>query len=275
MVKNTTEEKELQAYSSLLLGYDVDFKNPKTFNEKLNWMKLFDRNPLYHKLVDKYEVKQYVEEVIGPEYVVPCYGVWNNFDEIDFSTLPNEFVIKSTHYGAPVVVKDKSKMNYKELKDIFIEQSKTSGYKTNYEWVYKDLQPRILIEKYLDDRSSNNVLQDYKFWCFNGIPRIMYLTVKDTNAYENFYDMDFKELDINHGFPRRKPEFSKPDTFDEMKELAAKLATGIPFVRVDFYSIEGKIYFGEYTFYDWAGIHPFDNYEMDLALGHLIKLPNE
>lgn len=270
---NTTEERELQTYASLLLGYDVDLKNPRTFNEKLTWLKLFGRNELYHKMVDKYEVKSIVANAIGEDYVVPCYGVWENFDDIDFTKLPNQFVVKSTHYGAPVVVKDKSKLDIDKLRDIIIAQSTESGYKANFEWVYKDVKPRIIVDKYLDDHSCNNVLQDYKFWCFNGTPRVMYLTVKDTDVYENFYDMDFNILNINHGFPRRIPEFSRPENFEKMKVLAAKLSAGTPFVRVDFYSVNGHIYFGEFTFYDWGGVHPFINKQQDLEIGKMLELP--
>lgn len=267
------EKCALTAYASYLLGYNVDIKHPKTFNEKLTWLKLNDRNEEYHKLVDKYEVKRIVSAKIGAEHVVPCLGVWDNFDEIDFSKMPTQFVIKSTHYGAPVIVKDKSKMDIPSIRGIIKSQATKSGYGANYEWVYKDVRPRVLIDKYLEDNSGNSVLQDYKFWCFNGAPLYMYMTVKDQNIYENFYDMDFNAVDINHGFPRHSPEFKKPGPFDKMKEFAKILSKGIPFVRVDFFVVEGNIYFGEMTFYDWAGTHPFINYEQDLFLGSLIDLP--
>ncbi|MBQ8779842.1 MAG: glycosyl transferase [Alistipes sp.] len=270
-----TEEERLQAYFSFLLGYDVDLKNPRTFNEKLSWMKLYDHNPLYHTLVDKYDVKAYVAELIGQEYVVPCYGVWNSFDDIDFSTLPDQFVIKSTHYGAPIVVKDKSTFDIERAREVVLQQSKESGYINNYEWVYKDVPARVIIDKFLNDHTDNKVLQDYKFWCFNGEPKYMYLTVKDDDIYENFYDMDFTPVDINHGFARRKPEFKRPEKFEEMKQLATKLSKGIPFVRVDFFFVDGQIYFGEYTFYDWGGTHPFANYNQDLMIGNLLNLPKK
>lgn len=272
IMRNASEDKALQAYASLLLGYNVDLKNPKTFNEKLTWLKLNDRNPFYHKLVDKYEVKKIVAEKIGAEHVVPCYGVWDKFDDIDFDALPSQFVIKCTHYGAPIVVKDKSEFDIERAREIIEGQYRRNGYSTNFEWVYKDVTPRVLVDKFLDDHSDNNVLQDYKFWCFNGEPRMMYLTVKDTEIYENFYDMSFAPVDISHGFARRNPEFKKPSNFDEMASLAGTLSSGIPFVRIDFFSVNDVVYFGEYTFYDWAGTHPFASYEQDRLLGSMIDI---
>lgn len=135
------------------------------------------------------------------------------------------------------------------------------------------IPPRVLVDKYLDDNTGNE-LRDFKFWCFNGTPQVMYMTIKGKNIYENFYDMDFNPVDINHGFPRHKPEFERPLLFDKMKELAAILSNCIPFVRVDFFCVGGQIYFGEYTFYDWAGIHPFVSYVQDLKIGSWLKLPN-
>lgn len=150
-----------------------------------------------------------------------------------------------------------------------------SSLKSNYyllgrEWPYKDIKPRILAEKYLDDHSGKE-LTDYKFWCFNGVPKFMYITNKSDDVFENFYDMDFNPVDINHGFRRMSPEFNKPQRFDEMKNLAAKLSSGIPFVRIDFFYLDDKIYFGEFTFYDHAGLRPFSDIKMDVDLGKLLK----
>lgn len=164
-------------------------------------------------------------------------------------------------------------MNLSQIEKVLTKQAKTSGYTSHKEWGYKNVPPRIMIEEYLEDESDNKVLQDYKFWCFNGHPQAIYLTVKDKEIYENFYDMDFNVLNIDHGFPRRSPEFSKPENFDEMKKIAAKLSEGIPFVRVDLYNIRGKIYFGEFTFFDWGGAHPFATIEQDLKIGTWLDLP--
>lgn len=241
----------------------------------MNWQKLHDRNPLYTILADKYSVKEYVAKKIGKEYVVPCYGVWSNFDDIDFTSLPQSFVLKCTHDSSGAMVcKDKSQF------DINRAKKKIQGYlKRNYywslrEWVYKDIRPRVIADMLLDDGSGHE-LRDYKFWCFSGVPKVMYCTNKADDIYENFYDMDFRPLDINHGFKRQDPEFEKPEEFELMKTLAAKLSEGIPFVRADFFDINGHVYFGEFTFYDWGGLKPFTNKHWDIKLGSWIRLPVE
>lgn len=266
------EKKYLEKVLDYFYEQKSDLDNPKTFNEKMNWLKLYDHNPLYHTLVDKYEVKAHVAEIVGDKYVVPCYGVWDHFDDIDFGKLPNSFVLKPTNWGCPMVVKDKNKFDITAAKKYFDDCRKFDIYKATHEWGYKDVKPRILADMFLDDHSVNNQLQDYKWWCFNGVPKIMYFTIKSDKAYENFYDMDFKSLAIDHGFPRFKPEFEKPEAFEEMKQLAAKLSKGIPFVRMDFFYVNGQIYFGEYTMYDWGGAHPFVSYEQDLEIGNLLDL---
>jgi len=239
----------------------------------LNWLKLYDRKPLYTKLVDKYEVKQFVRECIGDQYVVPCYGVWDSFDEIDFSELPDQFVLKCTHdSGGMSICKDKSLFDPNEARQKLEQTMENNFYWWTREWAYKNVHPRILADKFLDDHTGDT-LRDYKFWCFNGVPQFMYCTIKAKDIYENFYDMDFNVVDINHGFRRAKPEFEKPECFELMKSFATKLSKGIPFVRVDFFLVDGNVYFGEFTFYDWAGLRPFVNYQQDLDLGDMIVLP--
>ena len=251
----------------------LNLKNPKSFNEKLNWLKLYDRKPLYTKLVDKYEVKQYVKERIGDQYVVPCYGVWDSFDKIDFSKLPDQFVLKCTHdSGGMSICKDKSLFDPKEARKKLEQTMDNNFFWWTREWAYKNVHPRILADKFLDDHTGDT-LRDYKFWCFNGVPRFMYCTIKAKDIYENFYDMDFNIVDINHGFRRAKPEFEKPECFELMKSFATKLSKGIPFIRVDFFLVDGNVYFGEFTFYDWAGLRPFADYQQDLELGDMLLLP--
>lgn len=251
----------------------LNLNTPKSFNEKLNWLKLYDRKPLYTKLVDKYEVKQFVRECIGDQYVVPCYGVWDSFDEIDFSELPDQFVLKCTHdSGGMSICKDKSLFDPNEARQKLGQTMENNFYWWTREWAYKNVHPRIIADKFLDDHTGDT-LRDYKFWCFNGVPQLMYCTIKAKDIYENFYDMDFNIVDINHGFRRAKPEFEKPECFELMKSFATKLSKGIPFVRVDFFLVDGNVYFGEFTFYDWAGLRPFVNYQQDLDLGDMIVLP--
>lgn len=253
---------------------ELNLENPQSFNEKLNWLKLYNRNPLYTQLADKYQVKKIVAERIGSKYVVPNYGVWERFDDIDFDTLPNQFVLKTTGDSFGVTLcKDKTCFDKKAAKDKFTYCLKKNYYYRTREWPYKDIKQRIIADMLLDEHTGHE-LRDYKFWCFNGVPKIMYLTNKGSHITENFYDMDFNPvMDIDHGFPRVQPEFKKPECFDEMKQLAAKLSQGIPFVRIDFFYVGGKVYFGEFTFFDWAGLYPFKTYEMDLRIGSWLELP--
>lgn len=253
--------------------YNLNLKSPSTFNEKLNWNKLFDHNPLWTKLADKYEVKQFVKEVIGEQYVVPNYAVWDKFEDINFDSLPNQFVLKSTHdSGGATICKDKSKIDIAEIKKEFHKVQKKNYYWPKREWVYKDIKPRIIADKLLDDHSGRE-LRDYKFLCFNGEPHYMYITNKGAVIEENFYNMNFQPVMIDHGFPRTKPEYEKPATFELMIDLCRKLLSklNVSFVRIDFFSIDGKVYFGEFTFYDWAGLRPFTDIEWDKRLGSMIS----
>ena len=178
--------------------YMLDLDRPKTFNEKINWNKLYDHNPLYHDMVDKYKVKKIVADIIGEKYVVPCFGVWNNPEEINLETLPDSFVLKATHDSSGVYIcKNKNEIN-KECIIAHFKNWKATHYEIAREWAYKDVLPRIIADKLIDDNSGHE-LTDYKFWCFNGIPRIMYITNKGANVTENFYDMDFKPVMIDHG----------------------------------------------------------------------------
>ncbi|MBQ0062668.1 MAG: glycosyl transferase [Prevotella sp.] len=253
-------------------GQKLNLKNPQTFNEKLNWMKIHLHDSLFTRLADKYEVKEYIAQKIGSSYVVPTLGIWNNFEEIDFNALPNEFILKATHNsGGIVICHDKKTFDKETSSKILKNALKQNWYYTSCEWVYKGIRPRILADTLLKDKNKTE-LQDYKFWCFNGEPKIMYITNKGKNIYENFYDMNFNPININHGFPRMLPEYSKPNTFEGMRQLATTLSKNIPFVRIDFFDIDGHIYFGEFTFYDWGGMRRFKTKEEELMLGSWIDL---
>ncbi len=258
------------------MGRHLDLDNPKSFNEKLNWEKFFYRHPLMPKLVDKYDAKEYVAKTIGEEYVVPNYGVWSSPEDIDFNKLPNQFVLKCTHNSGTgmVICRDKSKLNLDTVKAGLYKGLKERFYMNAREWAYKEANPRIIADKFLDDHTGAEI-QDYKFLCFNGEPKYVYLSIKGKNIYENYYDMDFNPVNINHSFPRKTPEFEKPRDFEKMKELAAKLSSGFPHVRIDFFDVDGHVYFAEFAFYDWAGIRPFKDYQMDLDLGKYFILPTE
>ena len=260
------------------MGHKLDLENPKTFNEKLQWLKLYNRNPLYTSLVDKFSVKERVEKVVGEEYVVPTLGVWNRAEEIDFDKLPNQFVLKTTHGsgGSDVVIcKDLSRFDKDAAITHLKKSMKKNVYKRLREFPYKNIFPRIIAEKYLDD--NGHVPADYKVYCFNGEPyKVMVCLDRDTNEQTKFYSFDFKWNLLRHNIRGKKaPEgFSlpKPRSLDLMYECAVKLSKGIPFVRVDFYDLNGHMYFGEMTFYPDSGFDAAILPEIDQLYGSLINL---
>lgn len=271
---NIPDNRYIKYKFRLELGYTPDLEHPRTFNEKLNWLKLNHREDLYTRMADKYQVKEYISNTIGDEYVVPLIGVWENMDEIDIEVLPSEFVLKATHDSSGAIV-CRAKDNYNQtiVAKHFNKVMDRNYFYSCREWPYKNIKPRIIAEVLLKSDDCNSPMRDYKFMCFNGVPRLMYCTVKGTDVYENYYDMNFNPVSINRGFPRHIPEFAKPQHFTLMKDLAEKLAKDIPFVRIDFYESEGRVYFGEFTFYDWGGFKPFKDIEWDYKLGDWINLP--
>lgn len=252
----------------------LNLKNPQTYNEKLQWLKLYDRNPEYTKMVDKYEVKNYVSDIIGEEYVIPTLGVYNNFNEIDFDKLPNQFVIKCTHdSGGIVICKDKNKFNKEEAKNKINKCLKNNFFYAFREWPYKNIKPRIIIEKYMTDESGIE-LKDYKFFCFNGEPKLLFVAIdRPYDTKFNFYDMNFKKLPFKQHYENFDKKVEKPKGFDKMIELSKKLSKNIPHVRVDFYDINGQVFFGEMTFYHFGGIEKFEPEEWDYKIGNMLKLP--
>ncbi len=259
------------------MGKKLDLKNPKTFNEKIQWLKLYDRNPEYSKMVDKHEAKLYVADKIGEEYIVPSFGVWENFDDIDFSKLPDQFVLKCTHdCGGLVICKDKSKLDVAAAREKINKCLKKEYFWGSREWPYLAVKPRIIAEAYMEDEKTGE-LRDYKFFSFDGEAKVMFIASErqkeGAETKFDFFDMDFNHLPFTNGHPNADVMPEKPETFDKMRELAGKLSEGIPQVRVDFYEVNGKIYFGELTFSHWGGIVPFDPEEWDYKLGDMIKLP--
>ena len=267
----------LQIYYRRIFGRKLNLKEAKTFNEKIQWLKLYDRNPTYSKMVDKYEAKNYVENKIGKEYIIPTLGVWEEFDKINFSELPNQFVLKTTHdSGGVVIVKDKDKMNLVKTKKIIEDSLNNNYYLQGREWPYKNVKHRIIAEKYMVDESGYE-LKDYKFFCFNGIAKVMFIASDRQNTNEetkfDFFDMEFNHLPFTNGHPNSNKIIIKPKSFEKMKKLAEILSEGIPQVRIDFYDINGNIYFGEMTFSHWSGFVPFIPDEWDYRLGSMINLP--
>ncbi len=260
----------------LKMGTRLDLKNPQTFNEKLQWLKLYDRKPIYTQMVDKIEAKNIVADAIGEEYIIPTLGVWERFDDIDFDQLPDQFVLKCSHdSGGLVICRDKSKLDLQSAKNKIESSLSKNFYWTGREWPYKDVKPRILAEQYMEDETTHE-LRDYKFFTFDGVPKALFIATERGSKEEtkfDFFDMDFKHLPFTNGHPNAEVMPAKPETFEKMKELAAKLSQNIPQLRVDFYEVNGRTYFGELTFAHWSGLMPFKPEEWDKTFGDWIRLP--
>ncbi|ENZ30802.1 hypothetical protein HMPREF1084_03375 [Clostridium butyricum 60E.3] len=256
-----------------MMGRKLDLKNPKTYNEKLQWLKLNDRNPLYTNMVDKYEVRKYIEKIIGEEHLIPLIGVWDNFEDIEFDKLPNQFVLKCTHdSGGIIICKDKKKFDIEKAKNKLNKHLETNFYYFGREWPYKNVKPRIICEKYMVDESGVE-LKDYKFFCFEGIPKALFIaTDRGIDTRFDFFDMNFNHLPIKQHYKNGKKQIVKPKSFDKMVEFASKLSKDIPHLRVDFYDINGHIYFGELTFYHFCGYERFEPEDYDIYFGNMINL---
>lgn len=267
-------------YLSIIYYYvfhkKINWKIPSTYNEKLQWLKLYDRNPLYTTLVDKYAVKEYIRGLIGDEYIIPTIDVYDNVDDIDIQKLPNAFVLKTTHDSGGVrICVDKSQFDFEEAKKYLNKRMKQNYYYIWREWPYKNVKPRIIIEKYIGDL---NGIDDYKFFCFNGKVKYLFIATDRQSKKEetkfDFYDRYFNHLSFTNGHPHSKNRIQKPETFDKMISLAEKISSNIPHVRVDFYTLNGKVLFGEMTFFHWSGFVPFNPEKWDKIFGDEIQLPN-
>lgn len=269
----------LKLQYKLNFGKKLNLKSPETFNEKLQWLKLYDRKSEYVQLVDKYRVREYIANKIGKEYLIPLIGVWDKFEDIDFAKLPNQFVLKCNHdSGSVIICKDKNTFNFEKAKVKLSRGLKRNLYYFGREWPYKDVPPKIIAEKYMVDAQIAE-LRDYKIFCFSGEPKIVLVCADrftDEGLRENFYDLNWHLLNI------QRPKHSnttyyikKPKNLDAMLSLARTLSQNIPFVRVDFYDINGEIYFGEMTFFPASGFERFVPEEWDYKLGEWIKLPDK
>lgn len=257
------------------MGRFPNLKNPKTYNEKLQWLKLNNIHPEYARLVDKYEAKEYVREIIGEDYIIPTLGIWNSFEEIDFDKLPNQFVLKTTHdSGGVVVCPDKSKFDKIAAKKKLERSLKHNYFLEHREYPYKEIKPRIIAEKFMVDESGTE-LKDYKFFCFNGKCKMLFVAT-DRNIGDvkfDFFDEKFNHLPFVQGHPWAEKEIKKPTGFDKMIELSEILSKDFPHVRVDLYDINGHIYFGELTFFHFSGNVPFEPNEWDYKIGEWLELP--
>lgn len=269
------DDKYLKIIYKSILKKDLNLDNPTTFNEKLQWLKLNDRNPEYTKMVDKYEVKEYVSNIIGKEHIIPLIGVWDKFEDIDFEKLPNQFVLKCTHdTGGIVICKNKSELNLKETKKKIKKSLKRNFYYYGREWPYKDVKPRIIAEKYMVDESGTE-LKDYKIFCFDGKAKFILVDFgRFSRHYRNIYDLNWNLLELQIKFPRNiEQKINKPDNLEEMINLAERLSKDIPHVRVDFYNVNGKNYFGELTFFHGSGFTKIEPEGWDEKIGEYLKLP--
>ena len=275
--KKIADERYLKILFKGYMNERLDLEEPRTFNEKLQWLKLYDRDPLYTTLVDKYEVKKYVASIIGDNYIIPTLGIWEGISDIDYDNLPDQFVLKCTHdSGGVVICKDKQQFDRKKAEKIIEKSLKKNFYYEGREWPYKNVKPRIIAEEYKED-SACGELRDYKFFCFDGVVKALFIATdrqkKNEDTKFDFFDEKYNHLPFTNGHPMANVVPKKPICFEKMKELAAKLSKDIPQVRVDFYEVDGKIYFGELTFSHWSGLTPFVPNEWDKVFGDWIKLP--
>lgn len=270
------DEKYIKLMYKARMGRKLDLVHPTAYNEKLNWLKLHDRKPIYTTMVDKLEAKQFIGNKIGMEYIVPVYGAWNSVEEIAWDTLPNQFVIKTNHdSGSVVICRDKNTFDFEKARKILNRSMRHDYYLHAREWPYKNVQHRIFAERFLN---MGDALIDYKVMCFNGKPYAIQLNYVSANRHsQDFYDTNWNLLNIsqNSYAPVSGVATEKPQELETMLTLSEKLAKDTYCLRVDWFIAEGRLYSGELTLFDGAGFSPFDDYGMDVELGKHIILPTD
>lgn len=279
----------LSSYFYLVHDYRMDWDNPKTYNEKMQWMKIYSHNPLYTSLVDKIEVKDYVDKILGPGHTFPLLGAWDKPEEIDFNSLPNQYVLKCNHNSAVgmAICWDNGGGKFTKAHGgdkVFITKEQVikglkKGLSQNFycggrEWPYKNVKRRVFAEQFMKS-DDGEPLKDYKILCFDGEPKYIWVGSNYDPMWFDLYSTDWENMHVKWGYDAGPEMLPKPEKLNELLEVAKKLAKGLPHVRVDLYSIGGKIYFGEYTFFTWAGLMKLDPQEWDAKLGELIKLPSK
>lgn len=273
---NWLPDKEyLKLMYRLKVGRKLHLNNPKTFNEKLQWLKLYNRKEFYSSLVDKYEVRQYVKKKVGEQYLVPIFGVWDKFDDIDFNMLPKKFVIKCTHdSGGVIICKDKDKLNMTEARNKIQSCLDRNFYYWGREWPYKNVKPRIIVEQYLEDESGDEI-KDYKFMVFNGKVKCSFVCSErysEEGLAVDFYDLNWNKMPFMRKYRNSDKVIEKPKNYEKMIELAEKLSVDMIFDRIDFYEINGNIYFGEITLYPGGGFEKFIPEKYDTILGEMLEI---
>ena len=277
------DEKYLKLVYRLEMGHKLDLDNPKTFTEKLQWLKLYDRKPEYTRMVDKITAKEYVASIIGDEYIIPTLGVWNHFDEIDFSLLPDKFVLKTNHGsggGGVVICRDKATFDFDAARRRLEGGLRGNTYNKYREWPYKNIEPKIFAEKLIENESfKTKALADYKFYCFNGEPKYCQV-IQDRSSKEtiDFFDMEWQHqpfVGLNPGVRNAKVLPAKPAYFSKMVTIARQLSAGKTFSRIDLYELGDKTFFGEITLYPASGIGSFRPGDYDGILGKMLQLSGE
>lgn len=278
LLKIIPDEPMIRLEYRLKIGKKLHLNPPITFNEKLQWLKLHDRNPIYTMMADKYGAREFVKNIIGEQYLVPIYGVWDDVKQIPFEELPEEFVLKCTHdSGSVIVCRNKKELNIEETKKFLSSRLKKNSFWYGREWPYKNIKPQVIAEKLLKVDKYEN-LPVFKIFCFDGNPKIIQQLLNDKQANEtvDYFDIDWNRLNMIQRFPNSVQPIEKPARLDEMLDIARKLSKGIPFVRIDLYEVKEKIIFSECTFYTDAGYSVFEPEEehWDEKLGEWLKLPN-
>ena len=270
--KVVSNEAMSKLYFKIVLHKKLNLDNPQTFNEKIQWMKLYDHDPRYPDLIDKLKVKNWVKEIIGEEHVIPTYAVFDNPDKITLDGLPEQFVLKCNHdSGGLVICKDKSTFDLDSAKKVLWKSFSRNFYDEYREWPYNEIEKKVFAEAFISDPGSDD-LPDYKFFTFHGVPHYMFIAMGRQSSGEvqfDFFDMQGNRLNVKNVHPNHPGAVRLPSTFETMKELARKLASGFKQVRVDFYEANGICYFGEMTFFHGAGFMVFDPHSFDKEMGSL------
>ncbi|MFW6009572.1 MAG: ATP-grasp fold amidoligase family protein [archaeon] len=270
-----TDERIIKKKFKKRLGRELNLDNPIKFNDKIQWLKLNWYDPLGVKCADKFKVRKYVKEKIGEEHINKLYGIYNSVNEINLNNLPKKFVLKGTHgSGFNIICKNKDKINWKIKKKEMKRWMKLNYYWRTREWVYKDIKPRIICEKYLEEPGLSEV-KDYKIFCFNGEPKIIQVDFnRFTHHKRNLYDLDWNFLNVKIEYPSDKnKKIKKPEKLNKMLKLSKKLSEGFSHVRVDFYYVKNKIIFGEMTFFHGSGMEKIIPEEFEIKMGNWLDLP--
>lgn len=275
-----SDKTSIKIQYRIKMGRKLNLKNPIRFSEKIQWLKLYDHKPVYTKMVDKITAKSFVADIIGSQYIVPTLGEWDHFDDIDFNSLPNKFVLKTNHGGGGggvVICRDLSLFNKLEAKKKMERSLKHSIYHYLREWPYKGIKPKIFAEELLEDTGEHG-LMDYKIFCCNGEPRMVKVNYDVASDYHVcWYDIEWnKKVGTTIYDPvDDRVIIDKPNNLELMLDMARQLSIGVPYLRVDFYNVRGAIKFGELTFSPGSGFEPFDPDSFDIEIGSWINLPNK